>query len=231
MRDNTPPRRTVRSPRAHLLAAAGLASAVLVAGCGGSSAGSTVAAVSSTTTSTSQAAGTGAANTSKSNATTRNSAASSGPATQAGLQADELAYAKCMRANGVPTFPDPRAGGGFNIPRGAGIDMGSPTFKAAQTKCQKLVPGLGGGPGSGPPPSAEAMAKMLTVAECMRRQGVSNFPEPRATLPSDPLAAMGGSGVISDIDGVILLFPSTIDQQSPLFTRAAAVCAFPLHNH
>jgi hypothetical protein len=37
--------------------------------------------------------------------------------------------------------------------------------------------------------------------------------------------------VISDIEGVILIFPSTIDQRSPIFTRAAATCAFPLHNH
>jgi hypothetical protein len=37
--------------------------------------------------------------------------------------------------------------------------------------------------------------------------------------------------VISDIEGVILVFPGTIDEQSPGFTHAAAVCAFPLHNH
>jgi len=47
----------------------------------------------------------------------------------------------------------------------------------------------------------------------------------------DPRAAVGGNGVISDIDGVILVFLRTIDEQSPAFTRAAAVCRFPLHNH
>ena len=35
----------------------------------------------------------------------------------------------------------------------------------------------------------------------------------------------------SGVDGVILVFPGTIDEQSPAFTRAAAVCRFPLHNH
>jgi hypothetical protein len=66
------------------------------------------------------------------------------------------------------------------------------------------------------------------VAQCMRRHGISNFPDPSATFPSHPPA---GGGVISDRDGVILVFPDTIDEQSPLFTRAAAACGFQLTNH
>jgi hypothetical protein len=67
----------------------------------------------------------------------------------------------------------------------------------------------------------------------MRRNGVYDFPDPRTSVPSNPFGRGGVSrgGVISDIEGVILIFPSTIDQQSPAFTRASAVCAFPLHNH
>ena len=67
----------------------------------------------------------------------------------------------------------------------------------------------------------------------MRRHGVPEFPDPRTNAPSDPQAALGaaGGGVISDIEGVIFIFPSRIDHQSPAFTRAAAECAFPLHNH
>ena len=64
----------------------------------------------------------------------------------------------------------------------------------------------------------------------MRQRGVYDFPDPRTSVPSNPFGS-GSAGVISDIEGVILIFPSTIDQQSPAFTRAAAACAFPLHNH
>ena len=64
----------------------------------------------------------------------------------------------------------------------------------------------------------------------MRRNGVYDFPDPRTSVPSNPFGS-GVRRVISDIEGVILIFPSTIDQQSPAFTRAAAACAFPLHNH
>jgi hypothetical protein len=69
---------------------------------------------------------------------------------------------------------------------------------------------------------------MLKVAHCMRRHGIADFPDPRTSVPSDIARFVG---VISDIDGVILVFPSTIDEQSPAFAQAAAACGFPLHNH
>ena len=56
-----------------------------------------------------------------------------------------VAYAKCMRASGVPNFPDPNASGGFAFHARAGL-INSPLFKAAQAKCQQLLPE---GPGSG----------------------------------------------------------------------------------
>jgi hypothetical protein len=137
-----------------------------------------------------------------------------------------VAFAKCMRSNGVPNFPDPSAGGGL-FRFGGGIDPSSPAIHAARAKCQKLMPG--GGIGSGPPPSSQTLARFLRIARCMRQHGISQFPDPRTSVPSNPLH--GGYGVISDIEGVILVFPSTIDEQSPAFTRAAAACTFPLHNH
>jgi len=225
MHDSTNPTRLTRSPRARLLAAAALVSGVLVAGCGGGSPSPSIASVSSTSTSTSSAASTGAATTSPSNA-------ASAPTSQASLDSGALAYSKCMRASGVPSFPDPKAGGGFLFQKGGGIDPSSPVFRAADAKCRKLMPGGGPpGPGTQTHPSSQALAQMLKIAACMRRHGVYDFPEPRTSVPSNLQGALDGAGVISDIDGVILLFPGSIDQQSPIFTRAAATCNFPLHNH
>jgi hypothetical protein len=65
----------------------------------------------------------------------------------------------------------------------------------------------------------------------MRRHGITDFPDPRTSVPSNPFPAGSDGGVISDIDGVILVFPGRIDTQSPMFTRAAATCRFPRHNH
>jgi hypothetical protein len=197
-------------PRTHLPTAAALLSVALaVAGCGGSS-NPGVAHLSS---------GKGASSASS-------EGSGSSPEGPANPQQAILAYAKCMRSNGVPNFPDPTASGLFRV--GAGMDRSSPAFRAAQAKCHKLMPG--GGIGSGPPPSAQTLAHYLKVAQCMRRHGVYDFPDPRTSVPSNPFGS-GGAGVISDIEGVILVFPSTIDEQSPVFTRASAACAFPLHNH
>jgi hypothetical protein len=236
MYDSVHPSRLPRPPRARLLAAAALLSGVLVAGCGGGSTSPTVANVASSTTSTSNpaskdttsAATSRTATASSSSAATSNRAGGSSPPTQASLEAEELAFARCMRANGVPNFPDPSAGGGFSL-RVSVAGASSSVFKAAQTKCDRLLPGGGlEGIGSGPAPSAQTVEHWVKVAQCMRRHGVPNFPDPRTTVPSQPPA---GGGVISDRDGVILVFPHTIDEQSPLFSRAAAACGFQLTNH
>ena len=227
--------------RVRALAAAALVSGGLVAGCGGAAnSPSSVASVSSTTTATSTAASTAvttstsrssAATSSRSHTTTGGGAIRSGSKAPGAFGSGELAFSKCMRANGVRNYPDPSPTGGIGLP--AGINPGSPVFQAAQTTCQKLVPGFGGlpGSGSGPPPSPQALAHWVKVAQCMRRHAINEFPDPRASAPSRSSLAGGGGGVISDRDGVILVFPATIDMQSPLFTRAAAACGFQLTNH
>ena len=56
-------------------------------------------------------------------------------------------YAQCMRAHGVPKFPDPRTtSGGIGVPggftfdlAGSGIDGKSPQFRSAQQACQSLA--------------------------------------------------------------------------------------------
>jgi len=141
-----------------------------------------------------------------------------------------IAFAKCMRSNGLPNFPDPNGSGGFAFHASAEMNPSSPAFKAAQAKCRKLMPGGGPpGPGSTTNPSPQTLARFLSIARCMRGHGIYDFPDPRTSVPSNPFGS--GAGVISNIEGVILIFPSTIDQQSPTFTRAAGACAFPLHNH
>ena len=52
-----------------------------------------------------------------------------------------LKFAQCMRAHGVPDFPDPTVGSsgvGFNT---AGIPTTSPQFLSAQRACQSLANG------------------------------------------------------------------------------------------
>lgn len=62
------------------------------------------------------------------------------------FQSQMLAYAQCMRANGVPSFPDPEVTEGrvtMKLP--AGVDRNSDIFRKAQDACRmKLPTGFGG---------------------------------------------------------------------------------------
>jgi hypothetical protein len=49
-------------------------------------------------------------------------------------------FAKCMRANGVPEFPDPQADGRIRIDSFRGLDPDSAEFKAAEEKCRQFAP-------------------------------------------------------------------------------------------
>ncbi len=204
----TPSVRPARSRRARLLAFATLVIGVLVAGCGGSSPHPATAGHA-----------TGAGLTSATGGATTSSSTAPG-AYGSGL----LTFARCMRANGAPNFPDPQpGGGGFDFHASAAV-ISSPAFRAAQAQCAKLMPG--GGPLSpGPPPSAQTMAQLVRIAACMRQHGVPQFPDPRITPPSrSGLSLLGAYRLITNYKGAILLFPATLDMQSPAYEQAAAAC-------
>jgi hypothetical protein len=200
VQDSIDPRLS-RSRRAWLVAVS-LVSAVLVTGCGGGSSSKSSATAGRATT-------TGAGTTSS-----RSAATADGPP-------GALAFAKCMRSSGVPDFPDPQPGGGFAFHASPGV-VSSPAFKAAQAKCQKYIPG--GGPLSpGAPPSAQTMAQLRQIAVCMRQHGVPQFPDPRTSVPPGFNLFPEYRGA-TNYKGAILLFPATIDMQSPAYEQAAAAC-------
>jgi hypothetical protein len=85
-------------------------------------------------------------------------------------------FAKCMRDNGLPDFPDPETGdgGGFRIQIPAGADKAK--VKAAMEKCRSLMPNGGKAVKLDP----EQVEKVRQLARCMRENGVPNFPDPAA---------------------------------------------------
>jgi hypothetical protein len=54
-------------------------------------------------------------------------------------------YAKCMRENGMPDYPDPDSEGRSRFESGKEPDPNDPALKAAHEKCAELLPGGGGG--------------------------------------------------------------------------------------
>jgi hypothetical protein len=137
----------------------------------------------------------------------------------AGARPDAMVtFAKCMRANGVPNFPDPgsngsgamvfqqRAGTGASM-KVNGVSVNGPAFQSAMQACRSKLPN-GGHP---PPLTAARKQAMLRFAQCMRTHGLSNFPDPTfGTGGRVGLAIRGGSG---------------IDPNSPAFRQAQVACA------
>ncbi len=91
-------------------------------------------------------------------------------------------FSECMRSNGVPTFPDPSASGKLTIDEvanGKSLDPSSPTFTQALDACKSLEPaGFEGGTRS-----ARQQSAALKFAQCIRANGVSDFPDPAAGQP------------------------------------------------
>lgn len=118
--------------------------------------------------------------------------AGSEPTSSAAEEGDEieqaLAFSRCMRENGVPDFPDPQEGadGGIQLSLPDGIDPAS--VEAAREKCKQHLPN-GGEPVE---PDPEHVAQLREYAQCMRENGVPEFPDPDA---GGGIAIEGGPGL------------------------------------
>lgn len=119
---------------------------------------------------------------------------------------EALAFARCMRAHGVPSFPDPGSNGQFS---GNGIDKHSPRLQSAEGACQSLLPGRN--PAAA---LAQARTQALRFSRCMRAHGILNFP--------DPSVKSNGSGVSASVR--MKIGPGGIDINSPQFKAAQQAC-------
>ena len=131
-----------------------------------------------------------------------------GPAQQA------FAYARCIRAHGVPAFPDPQVtstpgsvGIRQAVPASAGL---SPAFTAAQKACRSILPAPGS---SGSDDQGPRKQVLLVFAHCLRTQGITGFPDPNA------------SGQLS----IEMINAAGVDIHTPGFLKAAKACVGATH--
>jgi hypothetical protein len=98
-------------------------------------------------------------------------------------QEKAVKFAQCMREHGVSQFPDPDASGELTIDgvlNGSSIDSDSPTWREAISACKDLQPP--GFTGDGERSSGEQEAA-LRFAQCIRENGVPDFPDPAQGQP------------------------------------------------
>ena len=98
------------------------------------------------------------------------------PAPQAPSLAVQLKYAECMRANGVPAYPDPNGSLDQNL---GNVDTNSPTFQNADKVCSKKT----GEPYYGPGTEAPGVIRVTNCDAPPGRQ-----------CPSGGPGASGGNG-------------------------------------
>jgi hypothetical protein len=109
---------------------------------------------------------------------TANTGTANGTASSTGTDASKNAtgqdkavkFAECMRTNGVPHFPDANAKGEFVF----GIDVSPSVWERAVNACKALQP-----PGTlSAKRTPQQQTASLRFAQCMRENGVKDFPDP-----------------------------------------------------
>jgi hypothetical protein len=126
------------------------------------------------------------------------SSSPNGTSAQSSARDSGIRYASCMRADGVPNFPDSAVSVNdgqveFDVPR---YLKSEPQFGAASRACQHDLPG------GAPPLKHVNLQEELEFSRCMRSHGIANFPDP-----------MPGGG-----------WDIPVDTNSPQFEAAAHAC-------
>ena len=167
------------------------------------------------------------------------SSSSDGHPTQAQIQyqlrQDLLRFASCMRSHGVSNFPDPTSPGAdkeFLLGQIPGVNPQAPGFHSADTACKH--PSAPGGGSSAHGATAQVMAQLLHTSRCVRAHGLTGFPDPTTSPPSNQAAYLDIAGFSANNAPpgappvAYLAIPNSIDPNSPAAKRAATACHFRL---
>jgi hypothetical protein len=110
-------------------------------------------------------------------------------------------FSECMRANGVKEFPDPDASGTLTmdgVANGSSLDTNSAAFKQAIAACKDLQPaGF-----TGRKRTAQEQEQALKFAQCIRDNGVKDFPDPAPDGPLIDTSRMPGDPPARSIPGL-----------------------------
>jgi hypothetical protein len=101
-----------------------------------------------------------------------------------------LAFSVCVRARGVPRYPDPGSNGQIVKEPAQQLGVSTSRLQAAVQACQHLLPDAGGSANS-PADSAKALA----FSRCMRARGVPDYPDPGSNgqIVKEPAQQLGVS--------------------------------------
>jgi hypothetical protein len=119
-----------------------------------------------------------------------------------------LALARCMRANGLPRWPDPTSGGAFDKSELQATGYGQAEVRAVEDgPCKNTLPTAAPSTSASPTISVQQQQDYINAVACMRSHGFTNF--------ADPTFSEGH---------VTLVPPPGVDTNSAQFAQAQHTC-------
>jgi hypothetical protein len=120
-----------------------------------------------------------------------------------------LAFARCMRSQGLPNWPDPTSSGAFDKSRLRALGYSQSQVRAAARAC----PTVGIGPRETAQQQRTRLGAARAFARCMRPRGFPNFPDPtsQGELTPEMVTAAG------------------IDLHQPQLLKAGLACVTVTH--
>lgn len=118
--------------------------------------------------------------------------ASGGSSSSGGsTQAKAVAFAHCMRAHGVPNYPDPDTSGALPKGRPQSFGVSNSRFQVAQRACGHLLPNSNNG-GMTQAQKQQALNSYREFTQCMHSHGVGNWPDPTTDSVGRPIFQIQG---------------------------------------
>jgi hypothetical protein len=119
-----------------------------------------------------------------------------------------LALARCMRAHGLPNFPDPTSGGVFDKSKLQQTGYSGAQIRAVQDgPCKSTLPTAAPSSPAVQTITTQQQQDYINAVACMRSHGFTNFPDPTFS------------------DGHVTLTPPPgVDTNSTVFTNAQHIC-------
>ena len=120
-----------------------------------------------------------------------------------------LAFAQCMRSEGVTGFPDPDHNGQFGTISAQMED--SPQFGTSYNACKHLLPA------GGVSKAQQDAPQLLKFAQCMHAHGVPSYPESSPNASPSPYSNLGNTAVNA-------LQLAGVNPNSPVVQAALRAC-------
>jgi hypothetical protein len=137
-----------------------------------------------------------------------NASTPSNSAAASDLGTEALAFARCLRANGLPNWPDPESNGAFDKSKLQATGYSAALTRAVEDgPCKNILPTAAPSTPDSETITTQQQQDYIDAVACMRSHGFSNFPDPTFS------------------DGhVTLVPPPGVDTNSTQFSQAQHIC-------